>query len=79
MSSITSTDRQILEVLVTEGRNNAINVAAILDRNRPYINTRLSVLAREGYVKRVGPAPNSGLYELTSAGREKVDSQKIIQ
>lgn len=73
MSSITSTDRRILKTLATEDRNNAVNIAAILDQNRPYINTRLAVLAQKGYVERVGPAPNSGLYELTPAGRTEID------
>lgn len=73
MSSITPTDRQILETLVTGGRNNAANIAAILDQNRAYINTRLAVLARKGYVDSVGPAPNSGLYELTPEGRNEID------
>ena len=73
MSAITSTDRRILEALATEDRNNAVNIAAILDQNRPYINTRLAVLARKGYVERVGPAPNSGLYELAPAGQKEID------
>lgn len=73
MSSITSTDREILETLATEGRNNAANIAAILDHSRPYISARLAVLARNGYVKRIGPAPNSKLYELTPTGRNKID------
>ena len=71
MASITVTDRQILGALATEDRNNAANIAAILDQSRPYINTRLAVLAHKGYVDHVGPAPNSGLYELTPDGREK--------
>lgn len=73
MASITVTDRQILGALATEDRNNAANIAAILDQNRPYINTRLAVLAHKGYVERVGPAPNSGLYELTPAGRNEAN------
>lgn len=79
MSSTTSTDRRILKVLSTEGRNNGANIAAILDQNRPYINARLCVLAQEDYVKRVGPAPNSGLYELTPAGRDKVEARQADQ
>jgi len=67
------TDQQILETLATDGRNNAVNIAATLDQNRPYIRIRLAVLAGKDYVERVGPAPNSGLYELTPTGRKKID------
>jgi len=63
------TDFEILQVLSNGRRNNAINIAAHLDKNRSYINTRLPVLADYGLVDRVGPAPNSGLYEITDRGR----------
>lgn len=63
------TDFEILRALSDGKRNNAINIAHELDRNRSYINTRLPVLADYDLVERVGPAPNSGLYEITEKGK----------
>ncbi|OYR53285.1 phage repressor protein [Halorubrum sp. E3] len=63
------TDFEILQILSNGRRNNAINIAAHLDKNRSYINTRLPVLADYDLLDRVGPAPNSGLYEITERGR----------
>jgi predicted transcriptional regulator len=63
------TDFEILQILANGRRNNAINIAAHLDKNRAYVNTRLPVLADYGLLNRVGPAPNSGLYENTEKGR----------
>lgn len=63
------TDFQLLDALSDGKRNNAVNLAAELDKNRSYINTRLPVLADYGLVERVGPAPNSGLYEITERGQ----------
>lgn len=63
------TDFEILEALSDGKRNNAVNIAAMLDRNRSYINTRLPVLTDYGLVERVGPAPNSGLYVITERGQ----------
>lgn len=84
------TDFEILQILSNGRRNNAINIAAHLDRNRSYINTRLPVLADYGLLNRVGPAPNSGLYEITEKGRiaashreeyenDDVDFEKLIE
>ncbi|SDY14112.1 phage repressor protein [Halopenitus persicus] len=63
------TDFEILDALIDGRRNNAANLAYILDRNRSYINTRLPVLADYDLLDRVGPAPNSGLYVITEKGR----------
>ncbi|RLM56528.1 MarR family transcriptional regulator [Halobellus sp. Atlit-31R] len=63
------TDFEVLAYLAREGRNNAVNLAAALDRDRGYMNTRLGTLAEYGCVERVGPAANSGLYEVTERGR----------
>ena len=63
------TDFDILQTLADGKRNNAINIAAELDRNRSYINTRLPILTDFGLVERVGPAPNSGLYVITPKGK----------
>ncbi|MDS0475677.1 ArsR family transcriptional regulator [Natrinema sp. 1APR25-10V2] len=69
------TDFQILEVLSGGERNNAVNIAYEIDKNRSYINTRLPVLADYGLIRSVGPAPNSGLYQITEKGRVAVDLQ----
>ena len=63
------TDFEILAYLEEEGRNNAVNVAVALGKNREYMNSRLGILARDGCLHRVGPAENSGLYEITEKGR----------
>ena len=63
------TDFEVLKALSGGRRNNAVNISHIIDKNRAYINTRLPILADYGLVERVGPAPNSGLYEITEKGR----------
>ncbi len=63
------TDFDILEALSDGKRNTAVNLSHELDKNRSYINTRLPILADYGLVDRVGPAPNSGLYEITDKGQ----------
>ena len=67
------TDFDILEALSDGRRNTAANLAHKLDRNRSYLNTRLPVLTDYGLLERVGPAPNSGLYEITDRGRVVVE------
>lgn len=76
------TDFDILETLDERGRNTAQNVAMVLEKNRGYVNTRLPHLADLGLVERIGPAKNSGLYEITRKGslvlehREKYGESK---
>jgi hypothetical protein len=67
------TDFDILEALSDGRRNTAVNLSYVLDKNRSYINTRLPILADYELVDRVGPAPNSGLYEITEKGRIVVE------
>ena len=62
------TDFEILKTLDEHGRNTAQNISLILDKDRGYVNTRLPHLAEHGLVERVGPAKNSGLYEITEKG-----------
>lgn len=62
------TDFLILEVLTEDGRNVAPNIALEIDKSRSHLNVRLPVLADYGLVQRVGPADNSGLYEITDKG-----------
>ncbi len=70
------TDFEILDALSDGKRNTAANLSYILDKDRSYINTRLPVLADYGLVERIGPAPNSGLYEITQKGAAAVDLQE---
>jgi predicted transcriptional regulator len=67
------TDFEILEALSDGKRNTAANLSYILDKDRSYINTRLPILADYELVERVGPSPNSGLYEITDRGIEVID------
>ena len=69
MRLVTPTDFEILSALSDGKRNNAVNIAVTLDKNRAYINTRLPILLDYGLVDRVGPADNSGLYVITEKGR----------
>lgn len=68
MKLVQPIDFDILEQLADGKRDNASNLAVHLDRNRGYINTRLPMLAAYGLVERIGPAPRSGLYEITARG-----------
>lgn len=70
------TDFEILEALSDGKRNTAANLSYILDKDRSYINTRLPVLADYTLVERIGPAPNSGLYEITQKGIVVLDNQE---
>jgi len=69
MRLVQPTDFEILDALSDGRRNTAANIAHLIDRNRSYINTRLPILADYGLLKRVGPAPSSGLYEILPRGR----------
>jgi len=67
------TDFLILEALHTYGRNVATNLAKTTGKSRKNVNNRLPVLADYGLVRKVGPAEQSGLYEITEEGRAAVD------
>ncbi|WP_396611624.1 ArsR family transcriptional regulator [Haloferax sp. S1W] len=73
MKLVEPTDFAILEYLDSNGRNNAVNIGVALDQKRAYMNTRLRALDDFGCVTRVGPAKNSGLYEITAKGRAALD------
>ena len=75
MKLVTPTDFEILTSLSDGKRNNAVNIAYELDRDRAYINTRLPVLKDYELVKAVGPAPKSGLYEITAKGKIAAENQ----
>lgn len=76
MRLVQPTDFKILGQLADSRRNNAANLAVLLDQDRSYINTRLPVLADYGLVKRVGPAEKSGLYVITERGHAAVACQE---
>lgn len=69
MKLASPTDFDILEAFSDGKRNTAVNIALEIDRDRAYINTRLPILADHGLLERIGPAPNSGLYEITPRGQ----------
>ncbi|NIB99850.1 ArsR family transcriptional regulator [Halobacterium sp. R2-5] len=73
------TDFEILDALADGKRNNAVNLSHELDKDRAYINTRLPMLADYGLVERVGPAPNSGLYEITKKGQIVLDHRDVYE
>ncbi len=62
------TDFLILEALDEHGRNVAPNLEHHTEKSRKNINNRLPVLEDYGLVEKVGPAENSGLYEITERG-----------
>lgn len=78
MKLISPTDFEILDALSDGKRNTAANLAYHLDKDRSYINTRLPVLADYGLLERVGPAPASGLYEITRKGRIVLEHQERL-
>jgi len=68
------TDFLILDAL-KEGRNVAVNISEEIDKSRSHINVRLPQLEDYGLVRKVGPAANSGLYEITELGELAVEYQ----
>lgn len=76
MRLVVPTDFEILRKLSDGRRNNAINIAAEIDRNRSYVNTRPPILADFNLVERVGPGSNSGLYVITARGIIVAESQQ---
>jgi len=71
---LTETDFMILETL-REGRNLAANIAVEIDKSRKYINSKMPYLLDYGLVNRVGPAEDTGLYELTLRGEIAVQNR----
>lgn len=72
MRLVNPTDYEILEALNETGRNTATNLSILLDRDRSYINTELSKLGATELITQIGPAENSGLYEITVEGEQVV-------
>lgn len=76
MKLVQPTDFDILETLSDGRRNNAINIAKLLDQERGYVNTRLPHLAEHDLVEAVGPGNNSGLYQITQKGQRALQYRK---
>lgn len=78
MHLVEPTDFEILEVMYAGGgkRNTAANVSHLLDKDRAYVNTRFPALADHGLLEKIGPARNSGLYEITEKGDLVVEHQQ---
>lgn len=72
MKLVQPTDFEILDALSDGQRNNAVNIAETLGRDRSYINTRLPQLAEYNLIESVGPANNSGLYQITQKGKRAI-------
>ena len=75
MKPIQPTDFELLESLADGKRNVAANLALELDKDRGYINTRLPQLEDYGLLKRIGPAPKSGLYQITDEGKQVLQQE----
>ncbi|MFB6200534.1 MAG: ArsR family transcriptional regulator [Halorhabdus sp.] len=69
MRLVQPTDFEILATLADGKRNTAANIAAELNKKRPYINTRLPILADYDLIQKIGPADQSGLYVITERGQ----------
>lgn len=63
------TDFLILGILDEGGRNVASNISIEIDKSRSHVNVRLPILEDYGLVRKIGPAENSGLYEITKKGQ----------
>lgn len=75
MKLVQPTDFEILNELADGNRNVAANLALELDKDRAYINTRLPKLDDYRLIKRIGPSPKAGLYEITQKGKSVVEHQ----
>lgn len=62
-------DFRILEALHSYGRNVGPNIATIADLETDFVIDRLGVLSDLELVSMIGPADESGLFEITDRGR----------
>ena len=79
MKLASPTDFDVLDALSDGRRNTAANIAIEIDRDRAYINTRLPLLADHGLIERIGPSPNSGLYEITPKGKAALKHRDVYR
>ena len=75
MRLVQPTDFDILAALESGGRNVAANLSIRLNQDRAYINTRLPHLLDYKLVTKIGPAENSGLYEITPRGKAALQNR----
>ncbi|GGI95270.1 hypothetical protein GCM10008995_01810 [Halobellus salinus] len=71
------TDFLILDVLSDGERNTGANIADLIERDRGYVNTQLPTIEDQGFVKKIGPHQNSGLYQITPLGIAAVQKQSL--
>ena len=69
MRLVDPTDFEILDAFADGKRNIGANIAAEIDADRGYVNTRLRSLEDYNLLERVGPTDNSGLYVITEKGK----------
>ena len=75
MKLTTPGDFKILQYLADHGRNVAGNIHLEIDRSRGYVNSELGKLEDHDLVTKIGPNPQSGLYEITDKGRAVLKHQ----
>ena len=63
--TLSTTDRNILAVLIMHSECNVDELANAVNRTRGYVATRLSMLARQGYI---APLTQRVMYRVTPAG-----------
>lgn len=70
---VVPTDFRILEAMSDGKRQTGSNMGAIIGKDGKYMNGRFSDLAGEGLIRKVGPSPTSGMYEITDLGRAALE------
>jgi len=70
---VVPTDFEMLEAMKDEKRQTAPNIAEMIDHDSRYMNNRLAALAGSGFVEKVGPSENSGMYVITEKGKTALD------
>lgn len=61
-------DFRVLEAMSDGRRDKGANIAIRIDEDRMYVNNRLNDLAEYGLFEKIGPAENTGLYQITPKG-----------
>lgn len=79
MHLVEPTDFEVLDAFADGKRNIGANVAAEIDADRGYVNSRLRSLEDYNLLERVGPINNSGLYVITSKGQFVLEHRDIYQ
>lgn len=69
MTLSTPIDFEILDAMEDGTRQTAPNLAVLLEYDRGYVNNRLAALERGGFLRKVGPADNSGICEISERGK----------